>query len=454
MAPPEESNLDGTRVVQELVDTFKEMRADSAVTSAIALIPKYDGTNMPLRHYVQSVENAARLLTDSQLPVYLAAVKNKLSGWALEAVNATPRIDSLTDLASTLRKYFAPGKTYSDCYHDLEAARREENESLTEYFLRIKRLQHSAEAALKAEHGENATGQTKLTEETALKAFIKGLGEKLTVAVAVAKPADIEKAFEWATTLEKLFLNKPKPIYRGNYQMNLVNTVSHVQTHQGAYRSDSPGRRDPQRDYHFRGRSPEQIKGILRREDGLRNVRPSQESYSQEYYRDPSPGPSRHYYSENGRKSPELARHPKGWDDYRRDDYRKSDYQREEGRRRDYRQDNYHEGERHWRYDRRGQSPQRPEYAHRREPTPPPLRRETPSGYLPLREQSPGRHSRDYHNGQPWSSKDPGVRSSDQTSSSTLGNALNFQGARRDSAPTERPQERSIRFNEPSKGSQ
>lgn len=419
---------------------------------------------MSLRDFTIDVENAATLITEAGLPSFLVAVKNRLQGKAKDAI-AGKQITTVSDLITALKKFFAPGGTYADYTARLQSVRRQVDETLPEFHLRVLRLQTSAQAALVSEYGREGNENSPTLRDMAIHHFKVGLGPAMAGIMALQKPATLSDAFELACEIERSQGRYPDrqrsqyprsdgpfnprydrqpydrqpydrqqsprrydPTYEGRRDSYLASREqspepprrwsresettprSRYDSYHSPKGSRTQGHYERQRDSYVvtQSVSPDPPRGILRREGSPRYFNQNQgsyeRSYGDDYRREPSPRRSEDYNSQTQRR---YASEAPRW----RDRYRDS-------------------------------SPRDRNYDSRRDITPPAYRRNSPSERSYKNDASPARHSGEQQH-----------HYQNRQRSLSPANPLNSQGTRRNSAAASQPSqaERSIRFSESTK---
>ena len=103
-----------------------------AMQCTIGSVPPFDGTNLPLKHFIQDVRNAAAHITPEQLPCFLKKVLGKLRG---SARNSTFRVAFATvdGLVRHLKRKFAPGKTFTYYCSQLNDLRMKQGDTVGDF---------------------------------------------------------------------------------------------------------------------------------------------------------------------------------------------------------------------------------------------------------------------------------------------------------------------------------
>lgn len=203
----------------------------------------------------------------------------------------------------------------------------ERDETVTEFYLRVKRLLSCAQTALANDYGQNNQAANNNADSRAVRdfakaGFIRGLTDELRYGVTLGNPVDLKAAYELATKLERQDFDKPRS---SNFQTRYVRQESPSRYYDRFHdlerydyygrnysgRSQSPASYDRYEHNRSpypsnRGLSPEPPRSILRRYDRPRQYDQIRESstrtYNQNYHRDPSP--ARRDYSFRGDMPP------------------------------------------------------------------------------------------------------------------------------------------------------
>lgn len=173
---------------RQFLDTMANMTQHFAIQNATVHIPFFDGKNIPLRHYVQDVENGATLVPAGQLATYITVVRSRLRGMARESLEGVDEINTVEALTDLLKTYFAPGRKYADYCNDFQTVRMNRDENVTEFYLRVKRLKASAQAALINEYGRENNLDSPIVRDLAVRAFAKGLRDDLGMVLLSTTP--------------------------------------------------------------------------------------------------------------------------------------------------------------------------------------------------------------------------------------------------------------------------
>lgn len=174
-----------------------------ALQQALMHVPNFDGKNIPLKSFIQDVENGYTFVPEGLREGFFKGVISKLKETARDAVT-DKTIDSIESLSSALREYFAPRKSYPYYCAEIQAIRLRRDETVLEYYTRIKRLRSSAIAAIRDKFTEQQKDQmVPMLDGLALESFKRGLSDDFAYAVSVQDPETIEDAFKIVQRVER-----------------------------------------------------------------------------------------------------------------------------------------------------------------------------------------------------------------------------------------------------------
>lgn len=122
-------------ITEAMLNTMGECMA---VQQALLHIPIYDGKNMPLKTFLQDVENGLNICPEGIHASFFRGVIAKLRDTARDAVGDT-EINSVNNLRDVLKEYFAPKKNYSHYCAELQAVRMRRQETVMEYYSRLQK---------------------------------------------------------------------------------------------------------------------------------------------------------------------------------------------------------------------------------------------------------------------------------------------------------------------------
>ena len=174
-----------------------------ALQQALSYVPPYDGKNQDLKTFLQDVEAGEKYCPEGIRPRYYAGVVSKLRDFARDAVSGKT-ITKIDELKNALKEYFAPRKNYTHYTAEIQGIRMRQNETITEYHGRIKRLMDSARASLKESFADD---QVKVMNEMlggiAVESFKRGLSDEMLYALSVQEPKTLDEAVKITRRIER-----------------------------------------------------------------------------------------------------------------------------------------------------------------------------------------------------------------------------------------------------------
>ena len=176
------------------------------VQQALLHIPPYDGKNMPLKTFLQDVENGVAICPEGIHNAFFKGVIAKLfyiRDTARDAVCGL-NIENVNDLKDALKDYFAPKKTYTHYCAEIQGIRMRKAKTVMEYYSRIKKIMESAKASLKDKFtAAQLPHMTIMLEGIALESFKRGLSDDLLYAMSVQEPDTLDAALKIAQRVER-----------------------------------------------------------------------------------------------------------------------------------------------------------------------------------------------------------------------------------------------------------
>lgn len=174
-----------------------------ALQQALLNVPPFDGRNLDLKSFLQDVEAGESQCPEGIKHRYYSAVVGRLRDTARDAVT-NKNITDLKSLKDALKEYFAPRKTYTHYTAEIQGVRLRQNETIMEYYNRLKRLMDSATASLKEKYtNEQVTSMNVMLEGIALESFKRGLSDEMLYALSVQEPTTLEQAVTIAKRIER-----------------------------------------------------------------------------------------------------------------------------------------------------------------------------------------------------------------------------------------------------------
>ena len=239
----QQSVANATDCSQLMVTMAKTMPMQTSVAS----IPVFDGGNIPLKDYIQDVRNAANDISATQLPSFLKKVLSRLQG---AAGNSTYGVayNSVDDLVRYLKQRFAPGKTFTYYYAQLNDLRMKQGETVGDFRDRLNILLMGVENSLREDKGADDSHDMMVPiKGTAVDIFIRGLPSHLSTAIDATHPADLDAAFKEAVRIESRIRSKILPESRSSHY--------HSHRYEAEELSANVSRNNPQYNIHHPHRS-------------------------------------------------------------------------------------------------------------------------------------------------------------------------------------------------------
>ena len=157
---------------------------------------------MELKTFLQDVETGHASCPAGIGDRFFAGVVSRLRDAARDAV-AGASINSIDTIRNALRKYFAPRKTYTHYCAEIQGIRMRRNETVMEYYNRVKRLMESAKTSLpETFEADQIPDMQIMLEGIALEPFKRGLSDEFIYALRVQEPATLTAAVTIARQLE------------------------------------------------------------------------------------------------------------------------------------------------------------------------------------------------------------------------------------------------------------
>lgn len=239
-------------ITDALLNTMGECMA---VQQALLHIPLYGDKNMPLKTFLQDVENGLAIRPNGIQNAFFKGVIAKLRDVARQAVSGV-EINNMIQLREALKSHFAPKKTYSQYCAELQGVRMRKGETVMTYYIRIQHIYDSAKASIKEKFTEEQTpNMLTMLGGIALESFKRGLSDELLYALSVKEPDTLANAVKIAQRIEADMLGVSDRVTT----INLTGTASPTETtptKQVHFSEETAVTQAP-----WRGRSPELWQG-------------------------------------------------------------------------------------------------------------------------------------------------------------------------------------------------
>lgn len=102
----------GSTAADQTAQFMTTLSTSIVLQNALQAIPEFDGRNLPLKDFLQDIQNGALYISAGQMPNYIRAIVSKLRGPARDSTYGRT-FGSIDDLIKHLKTRFAPGKDYS-----------------------------------------------------------------------------------------------------------------------------------------------------------------------------------------------------------------------------------------------------------------------------------------------------------------------------------------------------
>lgn len=261
-----------------------------ALQQALMHVPNFNGKNMPLKSFIEDVENGYTFVPEGLKTSFFKGVCSKLKETARDAV-ADKTIESIEDLSKALKEYFSPKKSYPYYCAEIQSVRLRRDESVLDYYTRIKRLRTSAIAALKDKFtNEEANQMLPMLDGVALESFKRGLSDDLLYAISVQDPQNLEDALKVVQRIER-------DMQGANARNSNSLRYTHIEKNPASFNNDNLPRRVSfhDRDHNFDNRNQNFNKMFRRDTTPPREHRQTHENFPTRRFPNKNP-PQRNFY--------------------------------------------------------------------------------------------------------------------------------------------------------------
>lgn len=214
-------------VTTAMSTTLRALAGSLSLQNSIAGLTTYDGSNVPLKDFLQDIKNGDEQVGGGQKASYLRAVLGKLKGPAKDCTYGRT-FNTIEELCRHLKHRFAPGKGftyYSSKFHTL---RMLPDDSIGGFHDKICILLECARSALREEKGA-AYSENMMTimVDGTVDIFIRGLPGDLGQLVDMTKPKSLDEAYKEAVRLESRMDARIIPDSRGYRKRPYGERISH-----------------------------------------------------------------------------------------------------------------------------------------------------------------------------------------------------------------------------------
>ncbi|KAL7300088.1 hypothetical protein TKK_0007096 [Trichogramma kaykai] len=191
----------------------------------LKVIPEFNGYNIPLSTFLDGLDEAFAMVTETQKPTLTRLVRSRLVGEALKAVLGE-NFPTLDDMKAHLRDFFAPSVSSYKLRGDMAAEYQRDNEGVVKFANRIKNL---VRRIAEAENiGPNDKEATKALQEAATECFRQGLRNEIETRMEDTE--GMENLVKNAIAAEREIENKRKlrgePLAKQVNHINLKEIIS------------------------------------------------------------------------------------------------------------------------------------------------------------------------------------------------------------------------------------
>ena len=190
-------------------DTATALLEFTPLQSALALVPHFDGNNMPLRNFIYDVEEGLAMCPEGTEAKFVKLTITKLRGAARDSVEGRAFV-TISALAKHLKDSFtSTGLSFSHYHIQLSHLKMNPGETVTEYGLRAQYLINKTKAALANEvTADKIDGYMDLAKKVALQGFLRGLRSDLEWRVTIKNPTSLDSAIEVARAEEQIMTER------------------------------------------------------------------------------------------------------------------------------------------------------------------------------------------------------------------------------------------------------
>lgn len=216
---------------QEIMAQVQAPPMSGALKYAVETIPKFNGYDMPVSHFIEACEDAKQMVPPEMEKSLTQIARNKLRGEPRRAIHGMV-FDTMKDFNSYLNKLYAPAKTLYQLQGELGQIFQADNEGVVAYSNRAKDLAHKIKEAHKTTNNVadiDADTLAKYDKEFT-DCLIKGLKPEFENKVSKDKPfkdtiteaVQIEKELQAKSLLRgyRIPKNAPNAPYQRNSYRN------------------------------------------------------------------------------------------------------------------------------------------------------------------------------------------------------------------------------------------
>lgn len=219
-------NLDGPDPLAEPKTKYTSLKI------ATQLIPKYDGTNMPLNEFLDDCKSGHDSIHPNERELFVKFVKSKIEGDAKSHIRSCSYPLTLKSIEEALKRAYGPRKTVEALQSEMSQMRQlGKQESVLKFFGRINEKLVEIVQQIKAETGSNpsTTYYINRAQKHAVGCFSVGLWPKIGSQVISKDPETLKEAIEIALKAEDVlkrqtFLYPPRDFRNSDNSFNNFNS--------------------------------------------------------------------------------------------------------------------------------------------------------------------------------------------------------------------------------------
>lgn len=165
------------------------------LSEIFSIIPEYDGNQIFLQTYLNSVRCAYGMSVGNQKVLLTLHVKNKLRGKAAEIINSR-NPSTWEEIKVLLETHFGDSRDLTALIQDLQRISQNPNEPVLNFISRLQTHNAKMHAAIQKQQltAEQKVAQSNLIETMTLNTLLTGLDPKLSPIIRASNPQDMLQA--------------------------------------------------------------------------------------------------------------------------------------------------------------------------------------------------------------------------------------------------------------------
>lgn len=172
------------------------------IKDALRVIPEYDGSNIPLRQFLEGCDEAREMIDPSAEKNLVKLLRCKITGEARQTI-AGQSFDSLEKLREFLKSIFAPAKTVAQLLGDLGKEFQRERESVITFANRMRDLGSAVLEAERIRRGTVAESFCENIRDNVVDCFRRGLRADIEQRLLHLRDANIAELIREAVRVER-----------------------------------------------------------------------------------------------------------------------------------------------------------------------------------------------------------------------------------------------------------